>query len=143
LARGVRHDDGYRGRVLYTGERYADGLVWVLTDALYRVGGQFRGEARHLPHSGRAEKEARLFALADYERQMTIETINAFADASMKVIRAAAALHVHPNTVRLPARPDQRSFDGLTDLQCISEIGALLYVLTECVEMGRKLSTTL
>jgi hypothetical protein len=85
----------------------------------------------------------RLFALADYERQMTIETINAFADASMKVIRAAAALHVDPNTVRLPARPDQRSFGGLTDLQCIPEIGALLYVLTGCVEIGRKLLTTL
>ena len=42
VGRGVRHDDGYRWRVPYSRERYADRLGAVAADMLYRIGHEFR-----------------------------------------------------------------------------------------------------
>ena len=73
-----------------------------------------------------AGKGAGLTALPDAERAQATATIRAFAAADMNVSAAAAALFVHPNTVRYrldriaaATGHDPRTFAGLADLVCI------------------------
>ncbi len=77
------------------------------------------------------QKAGQLFADASSDRQTMFETIAAFAVASMNVATAAAALHVHQNTVRYrldriheTTGLDPRCFDDLADLRCIAEVAA-------------------
>jgi hypothetical protein len=76
-----------------------------------------------------ASKGNTLRALSDEELAAAVETIRAFADADLKVAKAAQRLHVHPNTVRYRLQQiatktghDPRTFTGLVDLVCILEI---------------------
>lgn len=64
------------------------------------------------------------------ERAMTSvrQTVDAFAQANLNVTRAAAALYVHPNTLRYRLKriqdysgQDPHTFAGLAELQCILE----------------------
>jgi sugar diacid utilization regulator len=70
---------------------------------------------------------------------MTIETINAFADASIKVTRAAAALHVHPNTVRYrigrnsAASTASRTCSASSKSGFVVRLDSLCYTLTAYV----------
>jgi hypothetical protein len=73
-----------------------------------------------------AGKGAALAALPGDERALAAATIRAFAAADMNVTSAAAALFVHPNTVRYrlariadASGHDPRTFAGLADLVCI------------------------
>jgi hypothetical protein len=73
-----------------------------------------------------AGKGQALGALPDAERALATRTIGAFAAADMNVAAAAAALFVHPNTVRYrlariaeASGHDPRTFAGLADLVCI------------------------
>ncbi len=75
------------------------------------------------------EKAKPLHQATQNEREMAIETVTAFAAADMNITGTAAALHVHPNTVRYRlARVteitglDPRTFHGLADLHCIIEL---------------------
>jgi len=68
-------------------------------------------------------------ALPADDRAQTAETLRAFAAADLNVSRAAAALFVHPNTVRYRlARTaeatghDPRTFAGLVELLCVLEM---------------------
>jgi hypothetical protein len=68
-------------------------------------------------------------ALAADDLAQTTETLRAFAAADLNVSRAAAALFVHPNTVRYRlARTaeatghDPRTFAGLVELLCVLEM---------------------
>jgi sugar diacid utilization regulator len=70
-----------------------------------------------------------LAALPDSERVMTASTVTAFAGADMNIARAAAALSVHPNTIRHrlvriseTTGHDPRTFAGLVELVCILEL---------------------
>jgi PucR-like helix-turn-helix protein/diguanylate cyclase with GGDEF domain len=56
-------------------------------------------------------------------------TLHGFADADMNVTRAAAALHIHENTLRYRLRRvrersghDPQTFDGLVELICLLEV---------------------
>jgi hypothetical protein len=64
------------------------------------------------------------------ERAMKVlrETVDAFAESNLNVTRAAAALYVHPNTLRYRLKriqqfsgQDPHTFAGLAELQCILE----------------------
>jgi sugar diacid utilization regulator len=75
-----------------------------------------------------AAKGARLRALPADELAQTEATVHAFAAADLNVARAAAALYVHPNTVRYrlariadTTGQDPRTFEGLTELVCVLE----------------------
>lgn len=75
-----------------------------------------------------AAKGTALRALDPADRANAIETIRAFAGADLNVARAAAALHLHHNTVRhrlarisAATGHDPRTFRGLVDLLCIVE----------------------
>jgi hypothetical protein len=75
------------------------------------------------------EKAAPLLALTERDREIAIETVTAFTTADMNVTSAAAALDVHPNTLRYRLTRiakstglDPRSFSGLADLHCIIEL---------------------
>ena len=75
-----------------------------------------------------ASKGANLRALSGEELAAAVETIRAFSAADLNVARAAAQMHVHPNTVRyrlqqIAARTgfDPRTFAGLVALTCILE----------------------
>ena len=61
-----------------------------------------------------------------------LETVHAFADADLNVSRAAAALHVHPNTIRYRLQRiadgtgyDPRTFKGLVELKVLSQSSPL------------------
>jgi hypothetical protein len=75
-----------------------------------------------------AAKGNNLRALPDDDRAAAVETIRAFANADLNVAKAAAQMHVHPNTVRYRLQQiatkigyDPRTFAGLVDLICILE----------------------
>jgi hypothetical protein len=75
-----------------------------------------------------AAKGARLRALPTDELALAEATVRAFAAADLNVARAAAALHVHGNTVRYrlariaeTTGHDPRTFAGLTELVCVLE----------------------
>jgi hypothetical protein len=75
-----------------------------------------------------AAKGARLRALPADEIAQAEATVRAFAAADLNVARAAAALYVHPNTVRYRLARiaemtghDPRTFGGLTELVCVLE----------------------
>ncbi len=76
-----------------------------------------------------SDKARPLQHLPARERAAATVTIRAFTTANMNISAAAAALHVHPNTVRYRlariARTtglDPRTFVGLADLHCIIEL---------------------
>ena len=59
---------------------------------------------------------------------MAEETVRAFAAADLNVSSAAAAMHLHPNTVRYrlariasASGHDPRTFAGLLELLCVFE----------------------
>jgi sugar diacid utilization regulator len=70
-------------------------------------------------------KAGALTSMAPDDLSMTAATVRAFADADLNVARAAAGLHVHPNTLRyrlariaeLTAH-DPRTFAGILELVC-------------------------
>jgi sugar diacid utilization regulator len=75
-----------------------------------------------------AAKGAHLRALPADELTQTAATVRALAAADLNVARAAAALYVHPNTVRYrlariadTTGHDPRTFAGLTELVCTLE----------------------
>jgi hypothetical protein len=75
-----------------------------------------------------AAKGARLPALPADELAQAAATVRAFAAADLNVARTAAALYVHPNTVRYrlariadTTGHDPRTFAGLTELVCVLE----------------------
>ena len=75
-----------------------------------------------------AAKSVRLRALPAAELALTEATVRAFAAADLNVARAAAALFVHPNTVRYrlariadATAHDPRTFGGLMELVCVLE----------------------
>ena len=75
-----------------------------------------------------AAKGAALRGLRPAERTMSVDTIRAFAAADLNVARAAAALHIHQNTLRhrlarigTATGHDPRTFRGLVDLLCAVE----------------------
>jgi hypothetical protein len=75
-----------------------------------------------------ASKGSGLQALPEADRSATVELVRAFAKADLNVARAAAAMHVHPNTVRYRLQRiaattghDPRTFAGLVELLCIQE----------------------
>jgi sugar diacid utilization regulator len=75
-----------------------------------------------------AAKADRLRALPADERAQAEATVRAFAAADLNVAGAAAALYVHPNTVRYrlgriadATGHDPRTFAGLTELVCVLE----------------------
>lgn len=76
-----------------------------------------------------AAKGRALLELPAPERAQAAQTIRAFAAADLNVTGAAAALGVHPNTVRYrlariadASGHDPRTFAGLTELSCILEV---------------------
>ena len=76
-----------------------------------------------------SDRARSLDALSDTDRTAIVETINAYAAASMNITDAAKALYVHPNTVRYRLARiaqitglDPRSFRDLCDLVCILEL---------------------
>ena len=57
------------------------------------------------------------------------QTLTGFADADMNITRAAAALHIHENTLRYRLRRireqtghDPQTFHGLVELLCLLEV---------------------
>ena len=75
-----------------------------------------------------ASKGSGLRALPRDDLAAAVDTIRAFANADLNVSRAAAQLHVHPNTVRYRLQQiatktgyDPRTFEGLVDLICVLE----------------------
>jgi sugar diacid utilization regulator len=72
-----------------------------------------------------AAKGERLCALGPADRDLAVTTLRAFAAADLNVARAAATLHLHPNSVRhrlgriaAATGHDPRTFRGLVDLLC-------------------------
>ena len=75
-----------------------------------------------------ATKGERLRALDPTDHQVAVLTLRAFAAADLNVARAAAALNLHPNSVRhrlsriaATTGHDPRTFRGLVDLLCVIE----------------------
>jgi hypothetical protein len=75
-----------------------------------------------------AAKGDALRGLPQEERTLTIDTVRAFAAADLNIARAAAAMHVHPNTVRYrlariatTTGHDPKTFAGLVELICVLE----------------------
>jgi hypothetical protein len=75
-----------------------------------------------------ASKGKKLQAMGAEERGMAEETVRAFAAADLNVSSAAAAMHLHPNTVRYrlariasASGHDPRTFAGLLELLCVFE----------------------
>jgi hypothetical protein len=70
-------------------------------------------------------KAGALTAMSPEDLHMTRATVRAFADADLNVARAAADLHVHPNTLRYrlgriaaSTSHDPRTFAGVLELVC-------------------------
>ena len=77
-----------------------------------------------------ASKGNALHGLPDGDRAAAVELVRAFSGADLNVGRAAHALGVHPNTVRYRLERvaaatghDPRTFAGLVELLCITELG--------------------
>jgi sugar diacid utilization regulator len=75
-----------------------------------------------------ASKGDSLRGLSNEELTQTSDTVRAFAAADLNVARAAAAMYVHPNTVRYrlagiaaSTGHDPRTFAGLAELVCVLE----------------------
>ncbi|HYZ27696.1 MAG TPA: helix-turn-helix domain-containing protein [Thermoleophilaceae bacterium] len=75
-----------------------------------------------------ASKGDGLRSLSNEELTQTVDTVRAFAAANLNVARAAAAMYVHPNTVRYrlariaaSTGHDPRTFSGLAELICVLE----------------------
>ena len=76
-----------------------------------------------------ASKGNSLRALSTERSRERVDTIRAIADANLNVTKAAAQMHVHPNTVRYRLQQiatktghDPRTLTGLVDLICILEL---------------------